>query len=181
MKIKIKKNNKNIFIISALCITAALCIATAFYILNNREDYNPSSIPERAESDIQQTKTIENNPTTKTNPGNTDTPTPVVIDKNSGKGVLQMTTSYDIADDKIYIRGGINNSVEYDGICYAELTAPDGKAINKQTTLLQNSATTDCKTISIPLSDLSPGKWSYTLNYTSDNSTGKTDEISFSI
>lgn len=112
---------------------------------------------------------------------NTDKPAPVKNDPESGKRVVQMTVSVDTAGATIYIRGGINNAVEQDGICFAQLTGPNGQTIRKETSLLPNAATTDCKTIQLSTSELSAGKWKITLNYASNTTKGQSSEHSLQI
>lgn len=186
MHIKTKSKIKNkFFIIGASGLALIVCGLVAFYVFStfksNPIDNSQTSTPDRSETDIQQSQELESQPANKETQNNTDIPTPIKTDKDSGKSVVQMITSFDISNDTLYIRGGINNSVEYDGICFAELIAPNGEIIKKETTLLQNSATTDCKTISIPLTELPAGHWKFTLNYTSNNKTGKSNEGSFDI
>ncbi len=116
----------------------------------------------------------------KTRAVNTDT-APAVTEDQTGKQQVAMVASYDTSGDTVYIRGGINNSAVYDGECSAELTGPNGKTIHKATSLLQNAATTDCKTIQIPTSDLSSGIWKYKLVYTSATTEGSSSEGTFEI
>lgn len=182
MSIKIKTKDKNkVFIAVALSALIVLCLAVAFYMFSNQQKTSNAPIPDRSESDIQQSEKLEDQPESKVTHNNTDTPAPVTTDPNSGKSTVQMVASFDISNDTLYLRGGINNSVEYNGTCYAELVAPNGEVIKKETSLLQNSATTDCKTISIPLTELQTGHWKFSLNYISDNKIGKTNESSFDI
>lgn len=181
---KIKTKNKR-FTTGAICAAILICGVTGFYIFSKLQasttQSGQPSTPERSASDIQQAKDLADQPSNKETQNNTDTPAPITTDENTGKSVVQMVSSFDISRDTLYIRGGINNSVEYEGSCFVELTSPDGKIIKKETTLLQNSATTDCKTISIPISELSSGHWKFTLNYISNNKIGKTSEGSFDI
>jgi hypothetical protein len=182
MKIKTKNNR---LAMGVICAAVLICGTVAFYTLNKRyanvTENKQSSTPERSASDIQQAKDLTDQPSSKETQSNTDTPAPITTDKNTGKSVVQMVSSFDISRGTLYIRGGINNSVEYEGTCFAELIAPDGKIIKKETTLLQNSATTDCRTISIPVTELRSGHWKFTLNYTSNNKIGKTNESSFEL
>ena len=81
--------------------------------------------------------------------------------------------------DKISLN--INNSVEYNGTCYAQLIGPNSESVRKDTALLQNAATTDCKTIQINTSELVNGTWKITLNYSSTDTEGASSEISIKI
>lgn len=183
MKIKSKISNKTLVTRIAIAI-AISCGATAFYLISTSSSQNDNEQvlnPTRSETDIQQAKELASDPAKKETRSNTDTPPPVMIDENTGKGIVSMSTSSDILDKTLYIRGGINNSVEHDGSCYAELTSPSGNIVRKETSLLQNATTTDCKTIAIPLTELSTGHWTFTLNYSSNTKAGKSSEASFDI
>lgn len=111
---------------------------------------------------------------------NTDPQAPTTIDKTTGKTTVTVVTSASVSGDTVYIRGGINNAVS-EGKCYAQLKGPSGSSIKKDTTLLPGAATADCKTIKIPVSELSPGTWIYKLNYSSPTAEGVSSENSFQI
>lgn len=112
---------------------------------------------------------------------NTDPQAPTSTNTANNKTVVSVVTSANISGAVVYIRGGINNTVDPNGSCYALLKGPANQKIRKDTTLLQNASTSDCKTIQIPTSELSPGVWSYTLNYSSSNQEGASDEATFNI
>lgn len=185
MKIKKQKNKKTTIII-IITISLVVAIVIGFVIFKHIKDSQESrseaeTIALRSSSDEQQFEDLQNNPEKKNTAPNTDQPAPTTTDETTGKKQVQMVSSYDIDGDTIYIRGGINNSVEYDGECYASLIGPGGEAIKKTTVLLQNAATTDCKTIQIKSSELAKGSWSYTLRYSSDTVEGASNENIFEI
>lgn len=178
-------NRSKIIKIIILCVSILVCGAILAYLLMNLND-NPKdnsqfSTPVRSESDIQQSERLESDPGNKETRNNTDSPAPLTTDNNTNNAIVQMVSSYDISDGTLFIRGGINNSIEYDGLCFALLTGPNGEIIRKETTLLQNASTTDCKTVSIPISDLQSGRWKFSLNYLSDTKNGHSDESFFDI
>ena len=111
---------------------------------------------------------------------NTDPQAPTTIDKTTGKTIVTVVTSASVSDSTVYIRGGINNAVS-EGECYAQLKGPSGSSVKKNTTLLPGATTADCKTIKIPVSELSPGTWTYRLNYSSPTAEGVSSENSFQI
>ena len=111
---------------------------------------------------------------------NSDTPpTPTTIPGSSKKQV-QMVASVDRSNGTVFIRGGVNYPVT-GGSCFAELSGPSGQSIRKDSVVLSNPNSTDCKTISIPEGDLASGKWTFTLNYTSDEYKGVSSEVSFTL
>lgn len=189
MKIKQKtvKNSKKRIVLLAIVVFAVIAGILVFAVLpqlavktdgsnDNLEITKKSESPNKDEPD-----TTSQEPTDKKQTSNTDQPIPPVQNEKTKKMQVQMVSSHNINPDIIYIRGGINNSVEYSGTCSVILNGPDGQVIEKNTTLLQNSATTDCKTISISTSELLPGLWRYKLIYSSATTEGSSDEKSFSI
>ncbi|NCU34012.1 hypothetical protein EOM27_01650 [Candidatus Saccharibacteria bacterium] len=186
MKIRKSKNNKKIItIVSVIILLLVACGATYWFLNRNNNNENDNTAqttePEKSESDKEQEKKLEESPELKESQNNTDVPAPTTEDEETGKQAVQMVTSVDISDNVIYIRGGINNPTEFSGNCYAQLSGPNGESVKKDTTLLTNAATIDCKTISINTNELSRGSWKYTLNYASDNTEGKTNENTFEI
>ncbi len=184
MKIEKKRKEKKsplVLIISLLFIAG---VAAALFYLSRNNSQQSSDLNEVAsvshESDNQQSQAIKDNPESKTQSSNSDKPATPSIDTTSGKQQVQMTTSYNISDGTVYIRGGINYPVN-DGSCYALLTGPSGQSIRKDTTVLQSPASADCKTISMLTSDLTSGKWTYVLRYTSESYEGASDENTFNI
>jgi len=111
---------------------------------------------------------------------NTDPQAPTTVNKATNKTTVTVVTSASVSGGTVYIRGGINNAVS-EGECYAQLKSPSGSSIKKSTTLLPGATTADCKTIKIPVSELSTGTWTYKLNYSSPTAEGVSNENSFQI
>lgn len=186
---KIQKSNKNKKIIVALLILLVLFLSAGLFffikhsenqnISNKNADTSTTSKPERSSSDEDQAANLKDNSENKENNPNTDTPIPdQAPNPSSGKRVVQVIASSDSSNGHVYIRGGVGQLVS-DGECYAKLTGPNGETLMKDTTLLQNSSTTDCKTIDITPGELSAGRWSYQLVYNSDVAEGKSSEGTF--
>lgn len=184
-----KQNRKKSIIL--LSIVVALLVgggAYALYTINSSEDKNINNSETSnktndengnvAESDKQSEDPKTDDSVKETN---SDTPTPPKTDPSTNKRSVRIDGSSDISNNTVFIRGGVSNSVEYEGTCYALLTGPSGATIRKDTTLLQNPTTTDCKTIQIPLSELTKGNWKFTLNFNSDQATGVSQEYAFEV
>ena len=181
---KLQKNKKTkkppIVLILSILLPILACIGVYAFIQyrNSTPDETPQTIQE---SDKEQSKNLQENPEDKQETQNTDKPSaPVPNEEGSGKQRVEVEASSDKSSDTLFIRGGINYPVS-GGRCFVTLTGPSGKVITKDTPLLQNPASTDCQTISIPLSELTPGKWSYTLQYQSNTYQGASDGATFSI
>lgn len=101
--------------------------------------------------------------------------------RDQGRSSAQMTASATLTDDSLLIRGGINNAAVTDGRCFVRLTSPGGQTTEYSTELLRNAATTDCKTIIIPRSQLPKGNWKVTLHYSSQSLEGVSDAHTITI
>ena len=186
MKIqKMQKSRKKIATAVIIAVIFILGIAAMYYYLNRASsDKTTTGTNDTSDSihtsDNEQAQKLQDTPETKQQAPNTDKPAAPTTSKESAKKQVQLTASTNTADGMVYVRGGVNYPVS-DGSCYALLTGPTGQSIRKGTTILQNAASTDCKTISIPVSELSPGKWVFVLHYTSDIYEGASNEVSFTI
>lgn len=177
------KINKPLVALLAVIVLAAAGYFTYAFIHNNEAKSSAMNTPaptKAVSSDAQQSENLSKNPAIKTEAPNADKPAAPTTTSASSKKQVQMTASTDMSSGTVFIRGGVNYPVT-GGSCYAQLTGPSGQSIRKDTTVLQNPATTDCKTISIPTSELAHGKWTFTLHYTSNDYEGVSSEISFSI
>ena len=184
---QIKKNNsskKKILIIITVLLVVALGSAAAFAYIHTKSPANQTESTKQEkkqqDSDRQQAKSLEENPESKTKNTNSDKPPEPTTNSSTGKKQVVVTASTDTSGGTVYIRGRIDYPVS-SGSCYAQLSGPSGQSIRKDTILLQNPASTDCKTISIPASELAAGKWTFTLHYTSDEYEGASVEVPFSI
>lgn len=185
---KIKQHKKTKKIIPVIILVSILLLAGAvllyFYLNRGSSDKLPTSTDNTSESmnksDNVQAQNLRENPNNKEQATNTDKPSTPTDNKETGKQQVQMTASTNTSGNIVFIRGGVNYPVSGGG-CFVLLTGPSGQAVRKDTTVLQNPASTDCKTISIPTRELSPGKWTFTLHYESVDYEGKSNEVSFSI
>ena len=174
--------SKKIILILASILVFALASTGVALLLNNQ------NIQQKAVETSEESQAIDQQPdNTNTDSGskeestNTDKPESPIVNESNTKTVVQMTVSVDISNNTVYIRGGINNATLSNGICYAQLSKPNGEAKRIDTTLLQNPSTTDCKTISLKSSDLTSGTWSVKLHYSSDTTEGVSNETSIEI
>lgn len=173
-------------VIAAVLLVLVLAGATSSYAyFIGRGDLNTSEGSRTAtedmfKSDRDQSTVLQEDPEKKNQAPNTDHPALPDAPTESGKTQVQMIASVDQSANTVYIRGGVNYPVS-GGSCYALLSGPSSQSIRKDSTILSNPASTDCKTISIPVSELVPGNWTFTLRYESDNYEGTSDETPFTI
>jgi hypothetical protein len=178
------KNKRTILIASITALALVGAISTYFYVnamkADTATDTSIDTPAERAESDEMQSENLQNNPEEKDKAPNTDHPTAPTTTTESNKKQVQMIASTDRSDTTVYIRGGVNYPV-IGGSCYALLTGPSSQSVRKDSSILSNPASVDCKTIAISISELAPGEWTFMLHYTSDDFEGVSDEISFTV
>ena len=182
---KIKKKSKKInklmiVIVIALLVGIAALIAYALFFTSHKDESTDITQPTSSSSDDQLSKDPETTTNNKESVSNTDTPPAPTTNSESSKKQVQIVASADQSNSTVFIRGGINYPVT-GGSCYAQLSGPSGQSIQKDSTILPSPATADCKTISIPASELAPGKWIFTLHYTSEKYEGVSNEASFSL
>lgn len=174
-------NKKKVIIAATVLVLLIASVVGVYFFLNNQQAKNNSDTTQTSKSAEQQAKDLTENHEDKQTPANTDLPPPVKTDPQTNKGAAQMVVSANVSNGTVYIRGGINNAVVSDGSCYALLTGPNGELVRKDTTLLQNPSTTDCKTIAISANELSRGGWSVKLYYSSNSMEGVSDAFPFQV
>lgn len=177
-----KKSNKK----ALTLLVATLCMAIGVYVLfltlNPEENPQPNVKHESGQNaNLDRAKNPPTQPEDKVVAPNTDIPQPPTNNPSTNKQTVTMTSSVAVADSVVYIRGGIDNAVVYDGVCSLTMTGPSGQVVTRETVLLQNASTTDCKTMQFNRSSLSPGKWSYTLKYSSESAEGATHAQDFTV
>lgn len=181
---KIKSKSKKSLIISLLVATLiGIALAVSVYSFSMSGSNNETSMPNTdntQKSDLD-SKNTPDSPEDKEKPTNTDQPAAPASDSSSQKERVQMVVSVNISDGVLYIRGGANYPMLSEGTCYANLIGPSGQVIQKNTTLLQNPSSTDCKTISVPVSELTAGNWTASLHYSSPKYEGDSSDAAFSI
>ena len=183
MKIKrsTRKINKPIIVTTAILLVVLAAFFTyAFFFKPHDNKPTGTDQPKGTSSNDQQSVESKTDLENKEKAPNTDTPATPTTSGESTKKQVQMVASVDKSDNTVFIRGGVNYPVS-GGECYAQLTGPSGQTIRKNSDALPNPASTDCKTISIPVSNLASGKWSFTLHYTSNEYEGASVEVSFTI
>ena len=194
MKITQKKSSKKrtLIIISVLVILLICGGLYVYFFTDNtpfsRNQTSQDSKPkltdthaQPSDSDITQADELSKDPNRKKNPPNTDPSPQPSTEEPTGKASVQMVASVDQSDSTTFIRGGVNSSVSVSGTCYAQLSGPQGKSLRKDTTLMQNPHTTDCKTIAIDNAELEKGKWIFKLYYSGTDTEGVSNEVSFEI
>lgn len=181
MKLQKNKKTKKLPLALTLSVLLLLAVSAGVYAyIQTKNDTSKNSESSHA-SDYEQAQNLKDNPDDKQQSQNTDKPsTPETVDEDTGKQQVQIEASSDKSNNSIFIRGGVNYPVS-GGRCFATLTGPAGQTIVKNTDLLQGPASTDCQTITIPVSELTPGNWSFKLQYESDNYVGASSSVMFSI
>lgn len=127
---------------------------------SNHEDTPPASAPKHNDTDKPEEKTPKKYDT----PKNT-APTP----KSSLTGVINYKN---VSDGNLTIRNTIDQLVT-SGTCTLTLTnSQTGKIVTKTADIIANPSSSTCKGFSIPVSELSPGKWRIAIDMVSGNNHG---------
>ncbi len=181
MKIQ-RANKKTLLIILIIVLAIGASTAGALYYINsNGSSEDKTAVPTKAPSDTRQASELAEDADNKSESPNSDQPNEPVLNEETGKKTVQMIASANVSGGSLYIRGGLNYPAPEDGSCFAVLTSPTGATIQKNTTVLHNPASADCKTISVPVSELSSGNWKVVLKFTSANYEGTSNEAAFTI
>ena len=180
MKIHKDKTKKKLPLIIGL-VLLILSVFVGLYLYIQAQHSYLNNTDSSHSSDKEQSRNLKENPNEKEQYHNTDKPSkPQEIDEVTKKQKVQLEASTDMSNDTLFIRGGIDYPVA-GGRCFVILTGPSGQSITKDTQLLQGPASTDCQTISVPISELTAGKWSLVLHYESETYTGASANVAFSI
>lgn len=181
IKKRTKRINKPILIVTVVFLIGVIVFLLYTFASRSQND-SPidTTRSENSSSDTQQSKNLVDDIDDKTKKPNADVPAAPTATPESNKKQVQMVASVDRSNGTVFIRGGVNYPVT-GGNCFAELSGPSGQSMRKDSVVLSNPNSTDCKTISIPESDLAHGKWTFTLNYTSDEYEGASNEVSFTL
>ncbi len=180
---RINKNKSSKKLIVTLVIVALLTTVGvyAYYHKNtNNNSVTADTMESQPNTDEEQSKALKESPDNKEKVVNSDRPPEPETIEGSELKSLQVTATANISSGTLYIRGGVNYPVE-DGRCFATLVGPGGQKITKDTTLLQNPSSTDCKTIQISTSELTSGKWTISLNFESSIYVGKSPDVTVTI
>ena len=183
MKIKTKSKKKGPVIILTILALVFVAGFLLYYSVSRQDGAIDSPSTTQKESPKMRQNQSVNTPSSgdaKSHTQNTDHPPEPSYDNKSNKKRVGVVASTDRLDNMVYIRGGINYPVT-EGTCFIQLSGPAGQSIRKDSTILQNPASTDCRTISIPVNELVSGRWSFILYYSSSQYEGESDEVSFSL
>lgn len=182
MKINKRKRKKSKSIVIAIVATIAsgTLLLICLLLIYRPPTNTPNSKSTSDSTPQQRQESTDNNLDSKHEAPNSDSAPDPVPSNSSNKKQVQVTATVDVSDDVVFIRGGVNYPVS-DGSCYAELQGPSSQLVRKDTALLPNPATSDCRTIQIPVSELAKGGWVFVLYYASDNYEGASSAIRFTL
>lgn len=136
-------------------------------------DYQNTPAEEKSQADTKDTllDTDTDNPADKT-PVKYDTPkesTKTPQKSNTLDGVINFKS---VADGTLTIRNTIDQHTT-SGTCTLTLTnSQTGKVVTKTADIIANPSSSTCKGFSIPVSELSPGKWRIAIDMVSGSSRG---------
>lgn len=183
MNFKQKTHRKKVWIVAVILIV--IIIGLLFTYLALAKDGALPILNQSSTQDDTNDKGNDPLPNTtngldKTSAPNSDRPAQTETDQASGKRIVPVVASAEVDGNTIYVRGGMNTP-ESEGTCLVELTGPANEKVQKETTLLPNASSSDCKTVIIPTKELSPGEWKLVLNFSSSSAKGASSATTFVI
>lgn len=101
-------------------------------------------------------------------------PTPSSNGKKPTVGVSITATTIDKESNTLYIRSLIQ-TISPSGRCTLSMHNTSGQTYSNSVELQAGPSTSSCKGFNIPLSQLSPGKWTINIHYEDSNVTGDTE------
>ncbi len=96
------------------------------------------------------------------------------------KQVTPVITNVRYANNQVEVRSFVPGIYESGGSCQATLTK-DGQSVVKQTTSVKGATTTDCPIIIFSRSELSAGKWTVVLTYSSATAQGSSAQTTVEV
>lgn len=184
MRINKNKSSKKLILTLVILVTVAAGGLGAYAYYHKTSDNNTvvtdTKETMQPDTDKEQSDALKESPDNKEKVINSDRPSEPDTVEGSNLKRLQVTATANVSSGTLYIRGGVNYAVD-DGRCFATLVGPGSQKLTKDTTLLQGPSSTDCKTIQIPVSELSSGQWTINLNFESSTYIGKSPDVKVNI
>jgi hypothetical protein len=188
MKIKSKKSKtKVIAIIVTLIVIAAAYLTLAFYnryppfmeVQKVTTDGQTINL-DRSDAENEKIKNIQDNPESKTQNNQTDTPKPPTQTLPSGKQEVNvLLTNASIINNTVRASGFVTNIVQEGGECTYIFTSGNS-TITKKASTLTNPSSTTCETVVFSPTELPvSGTWKVFLKYSSVNAEGTSNTKEF--
>ena len=132
-----------------------------------KRSLNDASNKSEKESSGQKSKTLQGSDPS-------PEPTPSSNGKKPTVGVSITTTTVDKDSNTLYIRSLIQ-TISSNGRCTLSMHNTSGQTYSNSVELQAGPSTSSCKGFNVPLSQLSPGKWTINIHYEDNNVTGDTE------
>lgn len=132
-----------------------------------KRSLNDASNKSEKESSGQKSKTLQGSDPS-------PEPTPSSNGKKPTVGVSITTTTVDKDSNTLYIRSLIQ-TISSSGRCTLSMHNISGQTYSNSVELQAGPSTSSCKGFNVPLSQLSPGKWTINIHYEDNNVTGDTE------
>lgn len=177
--------------IIAICIAAVLVggyLVTAystriFPFAHATQNYEPGTHvinEEKSQAEQDAIDNLSDNPDSKVENDQTDTPEEPSVNTNTGKKeAAVLITNAGVFNGTVSASGFVTNIVESSGTCTYTFTNGANRVV-KQSSVLSNPSSTTCETVSFPASELTTGTWAVTLSYASSESAGVSQAKEFS-
>lgn len=191
MKINNKPKSKKFKIIAivtaAIVVAAAAYLAVAFnshyppFMVQKKNSDNEQVVNlERSDAEKQKTKDLQDNPDSKTENNQTDTPPAPTKTTPAGKqSVNVLLTNASITNNNVRASGFVTNLVQEGGECTYVFTS-GSSTLTKKSSTLTNPTSTTCEAVTFSSSELPvSGTWKVVLSYSSSNAEGTSNTKEF--
>jgi hypothetical protein len=177
MRIQTNKSNKKVFVIIATILALLLISLSAAYYFkvgpfspnqNDSVNLDPATEDQKTTgNDIKQSSLDQIN-AGKENTGSDPSPAPQPVEGSDKKSVGMEITAANQTDTTLQVRTFIQ-TVTNNGSCNLSMTNTQGATYTAAAGVQALSSTTTCKGFDIPLSQLAPGVWTITIDFSNDS------------
>ena len=190
MQIQKKQSNskKRTRVLVVLAVIILLVLGYGLYAWKAKlppfkDAYDPSGTAvnmDRTDTEKAQSQKLQDDPKTKTQNDQTDTPAAPSTDQSTGKQQANVLLSRaGITNGTVSAGGVVTNVVESDGQCSYVFTN-GSSTVTKVSQTMTNPSSTSCAVVSFPSSELTAsGTWQVYIQYDSSASSGKSNVKEF--
>lgn len=184
MRIPTQKNSKKVFaVIAAIAALLLIAFATVYYFKigpfspdqNTSIDLNPATEDQKATGDDIKQSNLEQINAGKENTGSDPSPAPQPVEGSDKKSVGMEISAANQTETTLQVRTFIQ-TVTNTGTCGLSMRNIQGATYTATAEVQPLSSTTTCKGFDIPLTQLTPGTWTITIDFSNDNLTASTSK-----
>ena len=184
MHIPTNKSNKKAFaIIATAAILLLAMTATAYYLkvgpfnnpLSDSINLEPATKDQKSTGDNIKESTLEQTNAGKENTGSDPSPAPQPVEGSDKKSVGMEISAANQTDTTLQVRTFIQ-AVTTTGACNLAMKSTHGATYTATADVQPLSSTTTCKGFDVPLTQLTPGAWTISIDFSNNTLTASTSK-----